>query len=273
MWTTLLVAVEEAAWDKELLPFLSQMKKEGLSIIRTESLEWNNYKKSFDPYKSLLLTDQITAAKQAEHLKIAVLALEREGMDSIPHVPYVITSLEGIGRKYLSMVYQRFHGEPIVIAKTERLCIRELTKDEAELFIELCNEAALGTKRINCDPTEYVEAYRRYQYGFYGYGFWALMDKKSGEWIGTAGVEQRENKEGQYLELGYAVTEKKRRQGYAKEACLAILAYLKEELALEGWIRCFVPKGNLASQRTAQSIGLLQAEDIFDKFYCYERIL
>ena len=271
MWTTLLVAVEEAAWDKELLSFLSQIKEEGIRVIRTTYCSLDG--EEFDPQRSLLLTDQILAAERAESLGIAVLALEREGMPHIPHVPYIVTSIEGIGKEYLEMVYKRFHGKPLIIAQTERLCIREITSDEAEPFIKLCNEASLDVKMSICDPKEFVESYRKYQYGFYGYGFFALMDRKSEIWIGTAGVEQREDKKGPYLELGYAVVEKMRCQGYAKEACLAILDYLREKLELEGRVQCFVPKGNIASQRTAQSIGLLQTEDIFDKFYCYERIL
>lgn len=266
-----MVVVGEAVWDKELLPFLSRIKKEGFSVIRSDFLACN--RGIYNPCESLILTDQEEIARKAESLKMAVLALEREGAEPISRVPYVLTSLEGIGKEYLSMVYQRFHGEPITIAETERLCIRELTEMEAELFVELCREASWHTERKLCEPIEYVKAYRRYQYGFYGYGFWALMDKKYETWIGTAGIEQREDKEGQYLELGYAVVEEKRCQGYAKEACRAIFDYLKKGLELEGVIRCFVPKENLASQRTAQSIGLLQTKDKFDKFYCYERIL
>lgn len=271
MWTTLIAAIAKEDRDNELARFLSRIRAGGIRTIAIEPEQMDSY--SYVKQESLILTDQKNAARSAVRAGTALLALEREGREPIDGAPYLATGLEGLDKNYLLTVYKRFHGEPLTIARTKRLWIRELTCKEEESFLSLCRQAGASMEK------GFLPAYRKYQYGFYGYGFWSLLDRRSGEWLGTAGVEDRTGEDGSYLELGYAVVPERRRQGLISEACLAIFRYLKEELGFSGTVKCFVPKENTASRKTAQSIGMsrisrtLQTKEKFDKFYCYERIL
>lgn len=284
MWTTLVAVIQQKNRERELGHFLTEIRGAGISVLEIEPeqiyrlLGESSPRQPFVKQESLLLTDVPKVAIEAEHAGIALLGLEWKGGFHIPHAAYVVQSLEDIDADYLRMVWQRFHHQPLVIAQTQRLYIRELAGDESEIFCELAMEAGLRLKDMPEHPSEeekseFLQAYIRYQYGFFGYGIWALVEKESGELIGIAGIEDRENDGEDYLELGYAVLPKKRRQGYAREACEAILAYVRERMERKGKIKCFVPKENVASRRTAQSIGMLQTEDIFDVFCCYEWIL
>lgn len=281
MWTTLVVVIRKENRGEEYSRFLSEREKEGIRVVEMEPEEIGGllqrgtlrqpFSENFCKEESLLLTDVPETARKARNAGIALLGLEWKGTAEMRQIPYVVQGLEDISEQYLRMVYQRFYHLPLWIAETERLYIREVTCEESEGFFDLCKEA--GFKIEGVENADFIRAYQDYQYALYGYGFWSLIEKESGDWVGIAGVENREWKGEDYLELGYAVIQEKRRRGYAREACLAILQYMKEEQETEGKIKCFVPKENLASQRTAQSIGFLQTKDVFDVFYCYERIL
>ncbi len=328
MWRTLVTVIQKVNRDEELDRFLMSVKEAGICVTELEPEEIcglpgdENLRQPFVAQacqeelvqkevlqEELVLTDIPQVAAAVKRAGIALLGLEWKGGEPIFTAPYVAQGLDGIDAAYLRMVYKRFHGEPLVIAETERLCIRELICEEAESFISLGREAGLVIKGISESREapeevdmpedreapeevdkpengeakkgtvaaqarrEFMKAYIEGQYGLYGYGIWAVTDRESGGLLGIAGVEDRETEGEAYLELGYAVEEQWRRQGIAKEACLAIIEYLQQELELKGKIKCFVPKGNIASQMTAQSIGMLQTKEIFDKFYCYERIL
>lgn len=284
MWTTLVTVIRKINRDRELDVFLAGIRKNGIRVVEIDPEQIYRLlgtKKPGQPFlheESLVLTDVPKAAEEAKKSGIAVLGLERGNGLHIRHADYVLQGLDGIQTEYLRMVYQRFHKEPLVIAQTERLCIRELVCEDADNFWQLYREAGLQLTGIpkcseRAEQEQFLKAYMDCQYRFYGYGYWALVDRISGKWIGIAGAEDREREGEYYLELGYAVIPEKRRQGYAREACLAVMRFLKEESEQEKIIKCFVPRGNIASQRTAQSIGMLQTEDIFDEFYCYQRML
>lgn len=270
----LISAVRER--DGEYRDLLSRLESEGIKVAGAWTGEaWEGKEIPITGQKgSLLLTDIPEQAERACREGLACVFLERG--DARAGVPYVLQGLDGVGKAYFQAVYSRMHGEPLMIAETERLCVRELDLGEAERFFALGGEAGLLRTEQPGGQTAFVKAYRKYQYGLYGYGFWSVVERESGEWAGIAGAEGREDKCGWFLELGYAIVPGKRRQGYAKEACEAVLAYLGrlyEDEEEPCRIKCFVPKGNIASQRTAQSIGMLQTKEVLNKFYCYERIL
>ncbi len=277
MWKTLIVVVSEQNKDRELDNFLARVKAQGIEVIEIEpALYVKRYKIGTVCQKeSLLLTDTPIVAITAKKAGIALVGVRKQEAKLPVPAPYILQGLDGIQISYLKMVYSRFHHIPLIVAETERLVIQELTSSQTELFFGLCREAGLKTEahsikeRDKIVQQQFLQAYIENQYNFYGYGIWGLIEKGNGKLVGIAGVEDRED----CLELGYAIVPEKRRIGYAKEACQAIFCYLKTELELEGKIKSFVPKENIASQKTAQSIGMLQAKDIFKEFYCYERIL
>ena len=63
-------------------------------------------------------------------------------------------------------------------------------------------------------------------YKKYGYGFWAIIDKKSGEFIGDCGLSMQ-NIDGEWLpEIGYHIKLKYHNMGYASEAAKLVKQYI-----------------------------------------------
>ena len=122
--------------------------------------------------------------------------------------------------------------------------MREMTGDD---FYELwANQVGRGFGSV-----EELEAYTKHQYTFYEFGFWALVEKETGDLIGVAGlkVPEEDGKEEQelvklelfngrenagdgevVLELGYHIFPAYRRRGYGLESCAGILEYGRREL-------------------------------------------
>ena len=83
---------------------------------------------------------------------------------------------------------------------------------------------------------------------------WVLEDRESGQVIGRAGLEYKEGFEG--LELGFMLGVAYQHQGYAYEACSAILSYGIEELGQENYCS-FINENNEASIRLCGRLGFL----------------
>lgn len=162
-----------------------------------------------------------------------------------------------VGLPFLRRVYERHHGLPWTICETERCVIREFSMEYLDALFALYAGKGM-TDYI--EPLyeyererEYQQAYIRNMYRFYGYGMWIVCERETGRLIGRAGVEPREELDGE-LELGYAVGTPYQRQGYAKEVCRAVIAYVKEELEVQR-LNCLIEEGNVVSEHLAEKLG------------------
>ncbi len=189
---------------------------------------------------------------------------------------------DAICPEYLERIVRRHIGLPWIIAETDRLIIREFTPDDIPQMPEE-PDAWYTEEERTADQVFYdkdkLEAYIKSQYRFYEYGIWAVVRKADGVIVGKAGVTNLEESEhgesehkttpadeserepmqtdetAEYLELGYHIFRPYRRQGYAEEACRAVLNYVKEELACPVCAR--VAKENTASIRLLEKLGVI----------------
>ena len=163
---------------------------------------------------------------------------------------------DAICPEYLERIVRRHIGLPWIIAETDRLLIREFTSDDIAQMPEE-PDAWYTEEECAADPVFYdkdkLEAYLKSQYRFYEYGIWAVVGKADGVIAGKAGVTNLEES-AEYLELGYHIFKPHRRQGYAEEACHAVLNYAKEELACPVCAR--VAKENTASIQLLKKLGV-----------------
>lgn len=169
------------------------------------------------------------------------------GKNSQPTIHLAFTLLQTLktaDETFLERVVRRHLALPWLIAETDRLIIREFSQDDPlepasaedarpELFL-------IGIKR---------EEYRKHQYRFAECGLWALERRADGVLVGKAGLTDGE--------LGYHIYEPFRRQGYALEACRAIVKYGFETLELDK-IRLCTKRSNTASRILAEKIGFVQ---------------
>lgn len=151
-----------------------------------------------------------------------------------------LASPDAICPEYLERIVRRHIGLPWIITKTDRLLIREFTMEDIAGMPEEPDVWFTQEER-EADQVFYdaekLKAYIKGQYRFCEYGIWALVRKTDGRIIGKAGLSNakeretvRANGSDEELELGYHVFHPYRRQGYAEEACRAILDYAKNEL-------------------------------------------
>ncbi len=165
------------------------------------------------------------------------------------------------------LMWQHHLGEPGTIGESKRLLVRESTPDDAAVIRAIYEDLSCG---CYLEPlvlplipgvedhsqeayAEYLRMYGKYQYPFYGYGVWTVVDSESGQAIGWAGItfESHEGMDGLYL--GYALLPEYWGRGLAQEACRLILQFVKEqELADRIYIR--VQSKNLRSLKLAQML-------------------
>ena len=182
--------------------------------------------------------NQTSELRRTENQPVEKTAEGRTAND-IWDAEYLATP-DAICPEYLERIVRRHISLPWIIAETDRLLIREFIPEDIGAMPEE-PDAWFTQEEREADQVFYDEeklkAYIKSQYRFYEYGIWALVRKTDGRIIGKAGLSNAKEREaagasemeGQ-LELGYHIFHPYRRQGYAEEACRAILDYAKNEL-------------------------------------------
>lgn len=250
--------------SKEQSDFIQVINEIGLDCVKYLGVE--QIKNSND---CIVITD-----KEADVLILKGKDGLNINMPSVPVIAYdnrklekqdlfkadlLIEELGSINLRLLSNIYMRFHKEPVVIAETDRLFIREMKLSDLDELYRLYEPASITRfleplYESRQEEEEFLEAYIKCMYGFYGYGMWALVDKNSNRLIGRAGLDNREVDGEIQIELGYMVGVPYQRQGYAYEAAVSILKFAVNELECE-FVNCFVNKNNTASAALLKKLG------------------
>lgn len=186
----------------------------------------------------LAITDDAEAAAAMRELGLAVAGYQAEG-EALIHfkINYVVSELAMVDDDYFNLIYMRAHGMPLLIARTERTLIREMTVDDLPAMYELYSDEAVARwvePLYEYDKElEFTRAYIENVYSFYGYGLWLVFDRKTGELIGRAGISMREINGEKCCELGYIIRGDRQRQGIGYEVSTAVMEYAAECLMLD----------------------------------------
>ena len=204
----------------------------------------------------LFLTNHQQHAKLASELGMAVAGC----MEGHFEVPKSVTLLEDpaeVSVNYLNQVYCHAVKVPATIAETKRCFIREMTAEDMDSLYEILTDeetakylpAKAGTKE---EELEKLISYVSCVYSFFGYGYWGVFSKETGELIGRAGF-----KEGEFpLEAGYVIKRSYWNQGYATEVLTELVKYAEEELSCTE-IHANIDERNTASLRVAEKCGVI----------------
>lgn len=237
------------------------------------------YKEKYTPESTIAVCNTTKKAESWQRLGIACVGVELNG--PVRACRYVVLDMDALSYDYLDMVYARFHNIPLVITKSRRLIIREMSVEDVPALYDIYKGNVLNYIEPLKDPAterELAESYIKSMYGFYGYGMWLVVRKSDNRIIGRAGFSEREMPDGNVkTELGYLIGEEYQKQGYAYEACTAILEYAKENLDFEEVIAC-IEEGNTASVGLVIKLGFEKAGDMCNKWQpaqinCYRRSL
>lgn len=224
---------------------------------------------------TVIISDEkeaLLAAKAAGRALIGVQS--RENMDLWP-ASYVAESWEDLDDAYLEQVVRRHLGLPWYIGETKRLLIREFQAEDAKKVPG--EETDREEDSVFYTPDK-LSRYIRCQYGFYEYGLWALVEKKTGNLAGKAGIvrtsygkkpweedrkiseshslpAKEKPEEGFYVEIGYHIFRPFRRRGYATESCRKIVELVREKAEMPVCIYAKIDASNKASIGVAKSCG------------------
>jgi len=140
--------------------------------------------------------------------------------------------------------------------ETDRLILREWKPEDLEPYSEfVANEEMmryLGGETKNRDGAWREMAMVIGHFALRGYGFWAVEEKATGEFVGRVGVWYPEGWPA--VEIGWSIMPQHHRRGFAAEAGLASAHWAFDNLGLESLISVIHPE-NVGSKAVAEKIG------------------
>jgi RimJ/RimL family protein N-acetyltransferase len=159
-----------------------------------------------------------------------------------------------------------------IVAETDRFLLREILPSDIDGMFELDSDPEvhkyLGNNPVS-NRAQIVDTinFVRQQYMDYGIGRWAIIDKKTNEFMGWSGlkfVTELTNKHQNYYDLGYRLIRKYWRQGIATETAMIALDYAFNVLKVEA-VYAAASCENIGSNKILQRIGLNFIETFFYK--------
>ena len=153
-----------------------------------------------------------------------------------------------------------------MVLETERLILREYTWQDFDALYALLSDPVT----MQHYPKPYDEAgtkrwidWSLQNYQKYGFGWWAMVLKETGEFIGDCGITMQRI-DGQLLpEIGYHIDKAYWRQGYGKEAAKAVRDWAFTHTKLDA-LYSYMTAGNVASYSTAAAAGLKKVKEYED---------
>ena len=130
--------------------------------------------------------------------------------------------------------------ETIVFLETERLILRRFTEHDVDYLLELDGDAEVMRFINGGKPTAREEIENRVLPAFFsyydryeGYGFWAAIERATGEFVGWFHFRPEEGASPDEPELGYRLRRSAWGQGYATEGSRALIRKGFTELGVQ----------------------------------------
>jgi len=145
------------------------------------------------------------------------------------------------------------------VLATERLILRRVTTDDAEVILELLNEPAFiryvadREVRTTAQAAEFIVAKMLPSYVEFGFGFYLVELKESRVPVGICGLIKRDTLDD--VDLGFSILHRFWRNGYAYEAAHAVMDYGKSVLGLPR-IVAVTARDNESSTKLLEKLGL-----------------
>ncbi len=149
-----------------------------------------------------------------------------------------------------------------IFAETERLILRQFTAGDVDLLVELDSDpevmfyinAGVPTPRAEVED-DILPAFLRYYSRWPGYGFWALIERSSGDFLGWVHFRPEQGSSDDEPELGYRLRRAAWGRGYAAEASRAVIDRGFAEFGVRR-VAASTMAVNTASRRVMEKAGL-----------------
>ena len=153
------------------------------------------------------------------------------------------------------------NGGVDVFVETDRLMLRRFTRDDLELIAELDSDPEVKRYIDNGAPVDRTELAEMLEWwlGWYdrfaGYGFWAAIDKATGDFLGWFHLRPGDGAGPLEPELGYRLRREAWGHGYATEGSKALVDKAFAELGVAR-VYATTMAVNTASRRVMEKAGL-----------------
>ncbi len=220
------------------------------------------------PKEAIVIEDSGNGCLAAKAAGIACAGYinPHSGEQDLSSAAILLESFENLDAPFFTRLLQRSLGEPVTIANTKRLTIRELTRKDIPSVYAMYKDPAIQKSISNLDSCLETEmdkqaAYIQNAYAFYNYGIWGVYCNGSGDLIGKCGIENQIIDGTEEIMLSYLIDRKHWGKGYASESCKAVLSLAKKELHIQRVVAA-VQKENERSAKTAASLGMVPEKEI-----------
>ena len=153
-----------------------------------------------------------------------------------------------------------------MIIETERLFLREMKESDFDaLYKVLADSDIMQHYPYAFDENRVINWIQRNieRYRIFGFGLWAVCLKETGEMIGDCGITLQLI-DGQIKpEIGYHIRADKQRNGYAKEAAIAVRDWTFNNTPFQ-IVYSYMKYTNEPSVKTAISYGCKQVDEYKD---------
>ena len=150
----------------------------------------------------------------------------------------------------------------LTFLETERLLLRQFTPDDAELRMELDSDPRVMRYITGGIPTprgeiegDFLPAFLDYYQRFPGYGFWAAIEKTTGEFLGWFHFRPGPDDPQDQPELGYRLRHAAWGKGHATEGSRALIAKGFTEFGVQRVVASTMAV-NTASRRVMEKSGM-----------------
>ena len=153
-----------------------------------------------------------------------------------------------------------------MIIETERLFLREMKENDFDALYEVLADADImqhypytfDEGRVRNWIKRNIERYR-----IFGFGLWAVCLKETDEMIGDCGLTMQLIGGDIKPEIGYHIRSDKQRNGYAKEAAIAVRDWTFNNTPFQT-VYSYMKYTNEPSVKTAISYGCKQVDEYKD---------
>ncbi|KGJ93641.1 GNAT family N-acetyltransferase [Colwellia psychrerythraea] len=123
------------------------------------------------------------------------------------------------------------------IVETERLSIREITKEDAQALASvLADPIVMKYSTVGVHSKAQIMNYIgncQQQYELHGYGHWAIYNSLSGEFVGVCGLNKHDLDAIDVIHINYRLAANQQGKGYAVESTLGLLGFAKNSLKID----------------------------------------
>ena len=149
-----------------------------------------------------------------------------------------------------------------IFLETDRLLLRRFTADDVENLVELDGDPEVMRFINGGRPTprqeienDVLPAFLDYYERFAGYGFWAAIEKSTGQFVGWFHFRPAKHAPAGEVELGYRLRKAAWGQGYAAEGSRALIEKGFTDFGVQRVVASTMVV-NVASRRVMEKAGL-----------------